>query len=200
MTVHVLTGDDEALVRSAVSDLVHRLVGDGDRSLSVDEFEGDEYELRSVVDAAQTPPFLTDRRIVVARDVGRFSADQLGPLLAVVADLLPTTELVLAAGGGRLGKSLLDAVKAAGGAITSTAAPTWARDRQSWIADQAAAGGVRLSGPAAALVAERLGEDVGRLDGVVTTLAATFGDAGGRSVPRTSSRSSARAGECRPGS
>ena len=36
----------------------------------VDDFDGEEYELRSVVDAAQTAPFLTDTRIVVARGVG----------------------------------------------------------------------------------------------------------------------------------
>ena len=62
----------------------------------MDEFEGDETSC-AVVDAAQTPPFLTDRRIVVARDVGRFSADQLARSSADVADLLPTTELVLSA-------------------------------------------------------------------------------------------------------
>ena len=49
----------------------------------VDEFDGDEYELRAVVDAAQTLPFLTERRVVVARDVGRFTADDVGPLVAL---------------------------------------------------------------------------------------------------------------------
>ena len=52
MTVHLLTGDDESILRAAVSELVHELVGDGDRSLMVDEFDGDEYEVR----ASSTPP------------------------------------------------------------------------------------------------------------------------------------------------
>ena len=73
MAVHLLTGDDESILRAAVSDLVHELVGDGDRSLMVDEFDGDDVELRAIVDAAQTPPFLTERRVVVARDIGRFT-------------------------------------------------------------------------------------------------------------------------------
>ena len=47
----------------------------------VDEFDDDEYEMRFVVDAAQTPSFLTDKRVVVARDVGRFNADELKPML-----------------------------------------------------------------------------------------------------------------------
>ena len=67
MAVHLLTGDDESLLSAAASELVHRLVGDGDRSLMVDDLDGDDYEVRQLVDAAQTPPFLSDSRIVVGR-------------------------------------------------------------------------------------------------------------------------------------
>jgi len=175
MAVHLLTGDDESILRGAVSDLVHELVGDGDRSSMVDEFDGDDVAVRAIVDSAQTPPFLTERRVVVARDMGRFSADELAPLVAYLADPLPTTELVLVGGGGRLAKALTDAVKKSGGSTRSTDPPSRARDRQSWVGDHAAAAGVKLAPPAAALVAERLGEDVGRLEGLLATLAATFG-------------------------
>src|SRR5215207_11204768 len=171
MGVHLVTGSDESILRAAVTDLVHQLVGDGDRSLMVDEFEGDDYELRSVVDAAQTAPFLTDRRVVVARDVGRFTTDELAPLLGYLVDPLPTSDVVLVGGGGRLAKALTDAVKAAGGTSRSSDPPQRARDRQGWIVEQATAADVRLSAPAAAAIADRLGEDVGRLDGLLATLA-----------------------------
>ena len=175
MGVHLVTGSDESILRAAVTDLVHQLVGDGDRSLMVDEFEGDDYELRGVVDAAQTAPFLTDRRVVVARDVGRFTTDELAPLLGYLVDPLPTSDVVLVGGGGRLAKALTDAVKAAGGTSRSSDPPQRARDRQGWIVEQATAADVRLSAPAAAAIADRLGEDVGRLDGLLATLAGTFG-------------------------
>ena len=175
MSVHLLIGDDESILRAAVSDLVHELVGDDDRSLVVDEFDGDDVEIGSIVDAAQTPPFLTDRRVVLARDVGRFTAEQLAPLVGYLADPLPSTDLVLVGGGGRLAKSLQDAVKRPGERSHSTNPPARAGDRQAWIVEQAAEEGVRLSPPAAAAIAERLGEDVGRLDGLLATLAATFG-------------------------
>ena len=42
MAVHLLTGDDESILRSKAHDLVDRLVGDGDRSLLVDEFDDEE--------------------------------------------------------------------------------------------------------------------------------------------------------------
>lgn len=175
MTVHLLTGDDESILRSAVQDLVHRLVGDGDRSLMVDEFDGDEYELRIVADAAQTAPFLTERRVVVARNLGRFTADEVSPLLAYLADPLDTTELVLVAGGGRLPKAITDAVKAAGGQAVNTSPPRQGRDRQSWIAAQADEHGLRLEPAAAAAMAGWLGDDVGRLDGILATLVSSYG-------------------------
>lgn len=174
MSVYLLVGGDESLLRAAVSDLVHRLVGDGDRSLMVDEFDGEEYELAAVVDAAQTMPFLTDRRIVVARGISRFSADDVEPLVGYLSDPLESTELVLV-GGGRLARALEGAIKNAGADVINSAPPTRPRDRQAWLADQAAEVGVKLSGAAVALIAERLGEDAGRVDGLLATLVATYG-------------------------
>ena len=111
MAIHLLTGDDESLLGAAVTELVNRLVGEGDRTLMVDDLSGDDYELRTLVDAAQTPPFLTDRRIVVGRGISRFTADELATLVAYLKDPLPSTDLVLTSTGGRLPKALTDAVK-----------------------------------------------------------------------------------------
>lgn len=175
MTVHLITGDDESLLLSATTDLVHRLVGDGDRSLMVDDFDGDEYEIRAVVDSAQTPPFLTESRVVVARGIGRFSAADLEPLVAYLADPLPSTELVLVAGGGRLPKALTDAVTKQGGTVVATAAPSRPRDRADWLVEQVTQRGLKLDRPALDLMATWLGEDVGRVSGVLDTLHATYG-------------------------
>ncbi|MGK0313110.1 MAG: DNA polymerase-3 subunit delta, partial [Ilumatobacter sp.] len=106
MAIHLLTGDDESILRTAVGDLVNDLVGNGDRSMMVDEFDTADYELRLVVDAAQTPPFLSDKRVVIARDISRFSTDEVAPLLAYIDNPLDTSDVVLVAGGGRISKKL----------------------------------------------------------------------------------------------
>ncbi len=150
MAVHVVTGDEPALAAGVLGDLLHRLVGDADRSLMVDDFDGDEYELRAVVDAAQTPPFLTDRRVVVARGVGRFAAGDVAPLVALLADVLPTTELVLAVGSGRLPKSLSDALKRAGADVLDSAPPSRAAaTAPTGSRTQVTAAGLRLGRPRA---------------------------------------------------
>lgn len=174
MVTHLLYGNDESVLRTAVHDLVEQLVGDGDRAMTVDEFDSDDYELRLAIDAAQTPPFLTDKRVVVARDLGRFSADELAPLVAYLADPLDTCDLLLVVSAASAPKKLADAVKAVG-TVTNTSPPTRAKDRQGWIADHVAASGLRIKPDALARLGEWLGEDAGRLDGILSTLASTYG-------------------------
>lgn len=175
MAIFLLTGDDESLVRTAVADLVHDLVGDGERAMMVDEFDGDEYELRTVVDAAQTPPFLTDKRVVIARNVSRFNADDLPGLLAYVDDPLESSDLVLAQGGdGRMSKKLSDAVTSSG-TVIATAPPKKASDRSTWIRDQIEHAGLTIEPRATQRLTDWLGEEPGRLDGVLATLRGAFG-------------------------
>jgi DNA polymerase-3 subunit delta len=173
VSVFLVTGDDETLLADAVNGLVHELVGTGDRGLMVEDVDA-EADVTSIIDAAQTPPFLTDSRVVIARAVGRFNADDAKPLVAYLGDPLPTTHLVLVGGGGRLAKSLTDAVKAAGGTTKATGAPVNKRDRGQWIDEHVAAAGIRLDNSAANALAAWLGEDAGRLSGVLATLVSTF--------------------------
>lgn len=175
MATHLLSGNDESVLRSAVHELVDELVGDGDRAMMVDEFDGEEYEIRLVVDAAQTPAFLTDKRVVVARGVDRFTSDELGPLIGYLADPLDSSDLVIVVNSGSVPKKLGDAVKAVG-TVTNTSPPSRAKDRQAWIADRIADAGLRIKPDAATQLGAWLGEDAGRLDGILATLASTYGD------------------------
>jgi DNA polymerase-3 subunit delta len=175
MVTHLLSGNDESVLRSAVHELVDELVADGDRAMMVDEFDGDEYELRMVVDAAQTPSFLTDKRVVVARGVDRFTTEELTPLIAYLGSPLDTSDLVIVINSGSVPKKLGDAVKQVG-AVTNTSPPSRAKDRQAWISDHIADAGLRIKPDAAAQLGAWLGEDAGRLDGILATLTSTYGD------------------------
>ncbi len=176
MACYLITGDDESLMLSAIGDLIKKLVGDGDRSLMVDDFDGDDYEVRAVVDAAQTSPFLTEKRVVIARGVGRFNADDVSSLVVYLGDPLPSTDLVLVAGGGRIAKALTDALKGAKATTIGSAAPSRASERTGWFDEQIKAAGLKLDPQATKLLATWLGEDAGRLQGILDTLHSTYGD------------------------
>ncbi len=180
--IHLIKGNDPVLQADRARDLIHGLVGDGDRSMMVDEYEGDDYELADVVNAAQTPPFLSERRVVLARHAGRFTtADLVDPLVRYLADPLPTSTVVLvwekAPNQQRVGnvpKSLSTAVKESGGETIATAAPS-GKGRSSWVNEQIAATDLSVSSAGARLIEASLGDDVNRLRSVLEVLASTYG-------------------------
>jgi DNA polymerase-3 subunit delta len=170
--VWLVDGDDPTLVAEAARGLVEELVGDADRSLAVEDFSGDEVDLGVVADACQTAPFLADRRVVVVRDAGRFSTDELAPLLAYLEAPVPTTALVLAAGGGRLAPKLVAAVKAHGH-VRSTAV---GRETRAWVHDRLRQSSLRVDAAAEERIEVHLGEDLSRLPGLVDVLVAAHGE------------------------
>ena len=130
LPVYLVRGDQPVLLADAVKHLVGELAGGGDAGVMTEELAGDEYTVGALVDAAQTPPFLADRRIVVARDVGRFSTHDVEPLVSYLADPLNTTSLVLVAGGGQLARPLVEAVRKAGHVVD--AGVPGGRGRATW--------------------------------------------------------------------
>ena len=188
MTVVVIRGDDPSLVGQAVQRAVAELVGDADRSLVVEEVTevqhraDGEPELTALLNAARTPPFLTDRRVVVGRHLGLFGRkEQVAPLVAYLGDPMPTTDLVLvwekAQGQPRtaaIPKSLADAIKAVGG-TTVDAAPS-GRGRRALLEEKLSSSSLHFDKAARALVVETIGDDVARVDPLLATLVATYGE------------------------
>lgn len=174
-TVQLFSGPDPSLLADGVRSAVDALIGDDDRGLVLHELSGEDYSIDELVDAAQTAPFLTARRVVVGRLLSRFVAAELGPLVTYLADPSPTTDLVLEWGSGRLPKALTDAVAASGGSKTNTGVPGNARGRREWFDAQFDAAAVSLDARARKHIIEHLGEDVGRLGGLLHTLEGAFG-------------------------
>jgi DNA polymerase-3 subunit delta len=171
--VWLVEGDDATLVGERVRGLVDELVGTADRALVVEDFRGDELDLATVAVACQTPPFLADRRVVIVRDIGRFSTEEAGPLLAYLDAPIETTALVLAAGGGRLAAKLSAAVKAHGQIIGTAVS---GRDAGAWVRQRLRQAPIRLDPAAESLVETHLGQDIGRLTALVDVLAAAYGE------------------------
>ncbi len=189
-SVHLVKGDDPVLVGDAVREVVDHAVGDADRALTVAELDasayeddGGSYSIGAVVDAAQTPPFLTERRVVVARQAAVFStAESVEPLVRYLSDPLPTTVLVVVwekgpRAGARVAavpRKLADAVTAAGGVVVDTK-PGTGRRRTEWLDEHLADAPVRLDAAAKARLIEHLGEEVSRLGILLDTLESAFG-------------------------
>jgi len=187
--VYVVKGSDPVLRDREVSRLLGELLGSEDRTLVVEEYtvpakagaatdddepvedvSGAAPIVAAVVNAAQSPPFMTAKRIVVIRDYEALPADAVTPIVSVIGDLLDTTDLVFVTGaGGRVVKALTDALKDANqrGGTADSLTDVLQRELER--------AGMTMKADAARLVMEHLGEDAGRLGGLVDLWSSTFG-------------------------
>lgn len=188
--VLLIKGDDPTLVAQALSAAVDELLGGGDRSLMVEEIVEDHYlgddgdaDISPLVNAAHTPPFLTEKRIVVGRNLGVFSrGEQVAPLVGWLENPLDTTDLIMVWEKGsntsaRLSavpKKLKEAIKTVGGREID-AAPS-GKGRKAMLDDRLSEAPVRLDPSARRLFANHLGDDVGRVTAILEALSSTFGD------------------------
>jgi DNA polymerase-3 subunit delta len=167
----LVDGEDPTLVADEVRRLVSKLAG-GDPALTVEDFWGDEVDLEAVAGACATPPFLADRRVVVLRDAGRFSADDVRPLLAYLEDPLPTTSLIVAAGGGgRIATKLANAIKKVGEVVSVGPG----RDARGWVEARLREAPLRFEASVRTQLTSHLGEDLGRLPALIEALVASYG-------------------------
>ena len=173
--MYLVRGDDPALVARAVRTLVDRLRGDRDPSLVVEEHgAGDDVDVGAVVDGCTTPPFLVDRRVVVVRDAGRLTAAEASRLHETLRDPLPSVHLVLVGGGGALARPLVKVVSEIGEVVDASAGR--GRERSRWLQDQVRDARLRLDAAGMRRLEGHLGEDLGRLAGLLDTLAAAYGE------------------------
>ncbi len=182
--VYLVKGTDASLVAQEAHAITERLVDGGDPSLMVEEFGGpgvEPFDVGAVIDACTTPPFLVERRVVVVREAGQLTAGDAKRLVEYLEDPLATTALVLVGGSGTIPQTLTKAVGSVG-EVVDTSVGT-GRARSQWLADHLRGGPVRLDAPATAQLSEHLGEDMGRLEGLLDTLAGCLRP-GGDGFPR----------------
>jgi DNA polymerase-3 subunit delta len=189
MTTHYVKGDDPSLREQTLERLVATLLAGDDRSLALEEVvipgragagegsdsdapgggEGRKLAVAAALNAAQSPPFMTARRIVVLRDAGNLTAADAEPLIAYLEDPLETTELIFIAGAGRLPANLTKAWKGTVGEVAPTSEKT-----SDVLALEARDAGVKLTGDAVKLITARLGDDASRIAGLVAILSAAY--------------------------
>jgi DNA polymerase-3 subunit delta len=179
--ITLLKGDDAVVLRDAVRQLVDEVVGDEDRSLVVEEVEVGAHSaedegrdpLVALVDAAQTPPFLTDFRVVVGRVVEKRERNELvQPLVDYLVDPLPSTRLVLEWQGGRIPKALGEAVTRCGGQVVDTSP---GRKVAEWLGEQLSESGLKVDTEGRKRLVTWVGDEPSRLLGLIELLRSTYG-------------------------
>lgn len=175
---YLVRGDDQVLLSEATRRLVAGILGEEDPGMALEEFvfeAGETPATGPLLDACLTPPFLTDLRVVVGRNAGALTVEDGARVVEYLDDPLDTTVLILVGGGGTVPPKLVAAIKKVG-EVVEAAVPRQAKDRTTWLVERLRKAPVTLDAAAGNLLGKHLGEDMGRLGGILEVLRGAYGD------------------------
>jgi DNA polymerase III subunit delta len=172
--VYLIHGPEELLLDQAVERLKHKLSVLADLDFNLDVFDGDSAQPEDVVAAANTLPFMSERRLVILRRADRMSADGLGVLADYAADPNPETTLVLVASKIARNLRIFKAVDALGG-VAEYKAPA-KRDYARTVVGMFADKGKKVGLDAAEVLVRAVGYDLRRLSVEIEKVISFTGD------------------------
>ncbi|UCD27988.1 MAG: DNA polymerase III subunit delta [Planctomycetota bacterium] len=177
--VYVVHGAEAFLKRQAITEIIDRLLGDADRSMAVSEYDGSaaSLELATVLDDLRTLPFMSNYRLVIVYDADSFITRYRQDLEEYIENPSSTGVLVAECrsfpGTTRLAKR----VRAAGEIVKCEQLA--ARSVPSWLVDRCGSVyGIKLDPPAASMLCELIGDDLGLLDAELHKLSLYVGGRG----------------------
>lgn len=172
--VYLIYGSEELLLERAARRLRDRLAAVADLDFNMETFDGGTASADEIVNAANTMPFMSERRLVIVRNVEKMDSAGLETLAAYARDPAPFTCLVLIA--TKIAKnSKLYRAAASTGVAYEYAAPKrteYAAEVVKLLRER----GKQISATDAQSVVELVGRDLRRLDAEAEKLAAYAGD------------------------
>ena len=177
--VTCVVGGDATMVYDAVHNVVTNALGDLDPNFALQDFTAKDVTsvvgdsvISRVIEALNTPPFLVDRRVVVVRDAQLLLADEVATLSSWMKSPAPATVLIVAVVGAKSHKL----VKAAGEVIDVNVGSRPA-DRVAFVETKLSEYRVNVDRATAQKIADRVGDDVARVDALARTLQTIYGSA-----------------------
>lgn len=173
--VYLIYGTEELLLERAVRRLKQRVGEVADLDFNFQVFDAESAEADEIVNASNTMPFMSERRLVIVRHVEKMQAKGLDVLAAYAAAPSETTCLVLVAGKVDKRWRLYKTVTAAGGA-SEYAAPR-RNEYAPRVIELFREKGKSIGLDAAEVLVRAVGRDLQRLSVEVDKVAASTGDA-----------------------
>lgn len=172
--VHLIYGSEDLLLEQGLNRLRKRVGEVADLDFNLDTFDGENANADDVVAACNTLPFVSERRLVIVKNVDKLSKDGQETLAAYAADPSPTTILVLVAAKLAKNTRLFKAVDKLGGASEYKAPAKYEypqRVRQ-LVADR----GRSISMDGAEMLVQAVGYDLRRISAELDKIVAYAGD------------------------
>lgn len=173
--VYLIFGKEDLLLERALRRLRDMVLeAGGGQELDFDTFEGPSASGDDIVAAANTMPFLSERRMVIVRDVDRMPVDQHPPLVAYAENPAPFSVLVLVASSLAKNTRLYKTLERVG-AVSEFAAPRNS-ELPGWVISLFKSMDRQLPRDAAEVLVRAVGKDLRRLQSEADKIVAYAGE------------------------
>lgn len=95
--VYLIYGDEQLLLEEAVARLKKNFSQEGNLDFNYDQFCGDKDNAGAMIQAAETLPFMSAKRLILVKDVDKLPSSDIKALAQYVSNPSPSTCLVLVA-------------------------------------------------------------------------------------------------------
>lgn len=176
LPVYLAVGDDR-LMRDTVVDRIRARVAElGDLDFNSETLEGGSVTGVEIVDAANTFPFASEKRLVIVRDAEKLSKDDQAIVAEYLASPSETSVLMLLAEKLARNTKLFSAVLAVGPKAVIDTGQRSKRDLPATVVSMALGKGLVLSPSDASYLIERAGRSTVKLDSELDKIVAFVGD------------------------
>jgi DNA polymerase-3 subunit delta len=160
--LYLFYGEEEFLIQEAVELIVHRVVDPGARDFNFNTLYGRDASGPELVNLCQTLPFMSEKRLVIVKDIDAFKAGDLEEIARYLKDPSPSTCLVLLSSQGKYEKKSIVSAVEAHGAVTRFY-PLLDREIIAWIEEWTRARGISIQRDAAQFLFQALGNDLHKI-------------------------------------
>lgn len=162
LPLYLFFGEEEFLINEAVDLIIKKAVAPGARDFNFNTLYGKEASASELVNLCQAFPFMSEKRLVIAKEIDAFKAADLEDLLPYLADPSPSTCLVMLSGQGKYDKKSVISAVDARGAVTRFYA-LLDREIVTWIEGWAKIRGLSIQRDAAQFLWQTLGNDLQKI-------------------------------------
>jgi DNA polymerase-3 subunit delta len=162
LPLYLFYGEEEFLIQEAVELIVHRVVDPGARDFNFNTLYGRDASGPELVNLCQTLPFMSEKRLVIVKDIDAFKAGDLEEIARYLKDPSPSTCLVLLSSQGKYEKKSIVSAVEAHGAVTRFY-PLLDREIIAWIEEWTRARGISIQRDAAQFLFQALGNDLHKI-------------------------------------
>lgn len=163
LPLYLFYGDEEFLVQEAIDLIINKVVDAGAKDFNFNTLYCRDASASEIVNLCQTLPFMSEKRLVIAKELDAFKAADLEELTPYLNDPSPSTCLVMISNQGKFEKKSVTTAVEAHGAVTRFF-PLLDREVVAWIESWARARGLSLQREAAQYLWQTVGNDLQKID------------------------------------